>query len=65
MNYSTLEGKALATAWCLKKAQLFLLSCPDPTVMTDYKALTRIFKDKELKDVTKPRILNFKEKTLM
>ncbi|KAG0718563.1 Retrovirus-related Pol polyprotein from transposon 17.6 [Chionoecetes opilio] len=64
-NYSTLEGEALAIAWCLKKARLFLLGCKNLTLVTDHKALTRIFGDKELKDIANPRILNLKEKTLM
>ncbi|KAG0722530.1 Retrovirus-related Pol polyprotein from transposon gypsy [Chionoecetes opilio] len=64
-NYSALEGEALAIAWCLKKARLFLLGCKNLTLVTDHKALTRIFGDKELKDIPKPRILNLKEKTLM
>ncbi|KAG0726007.1 Transposon Ty3-I Gag-Pol polyprotein [Chionoecetes opilio] len=64
-NYSTLEGEALAITWCLKKARLFLLGCKNLTLVTDHKALTRIFGDKELKDIANPRILNLKEKTLM
>ena len=64
-NYSTLEGEALAIAWCLKKACLFLLGCKNLTLVTDHKALTRIFGDKELKDIVNPRLLNLKEKTLM
>nr|XP_027227344.1 uncharacterized protein LOC113819308 [Penaeus vannamei] len=34
-------------------------------IITDHKALTRIFGDKELKDINNPRILNLKERTLM
>lgn len=64
-NYSTLEGEALAIAWCLKKARLFLLGCKKLTFVTDHKALTKIFGDKELKDIHNPRILNIKERTLM
>jgi len=64
-NYSTLDGEALAIAWCLKKAHLFLLGCRNLTFITDHKALTRIFGDKELKDINNPRILNLKERTLM
>ncbi|KAG0718160.1 Retrovirus-related Pol polyprotein from transposon gypsy [Chionoecetes opilio] len=56
-NYSTLEGEALAIAWCLKKARLFLLGCKNLTLVTDHKALTRIFGDKETKGHSQPRIL--------
>jgi len=64
-NYSTLEGEALAIAWCLKKARLFLLGCLDLTFVTDHRALTKMFWDKEFKDITNPCVLNLKEKTLM
>ena len=64
-HYSTLEGEALAIAWCLQKARLFLLGCPTLTIATDHKALVKIFGDKELKDITNPRVLRLKEKTLM
>ena len=55
----------LAIAWCLKKTRLFLLGCNNLTTVTDHKALTRIFRDRELKDIVNPRLLNLKEKTLM
>ena len=64
-NYSTLEGEALAIAWCLRKARLFLLGCKNLTFITDHKALTKIFGNKELKDINNPRILHLKERTLM
>lgn len=64
-NYSTLEGKVLAIAWCLKKARLFLLGCKHLTLVIDHKALTKIFGDKELKDISNLRLLNMKERTLM
>ncbi|XP_076045851.1 uncharacterized protein LOC143028098 [Oratosquilla oratoria] len=51
-NYSTLEGEALAIAWSLKKARLFLLGCKNLSFVTDHKALTRFFGDKELKEKT-------------
>ncbi|ROT84068.1 hypothetical protein C7M84_022732 [Penaeus vannamei] len=39
--------------------------CRNLTFVTDLKALTRIFGDKELKDINNPCILNLKERTLM
>ena len=59
--YSTLEGEALAIAWSLKKSRLFLLSCTNFTFVIDHKTLTRIFRDKELKDIANTRLLNLKE----
>ena len=35
------------------------------TLVTDHKVLTRIFGDKELKDIANARLLNLKKKTLM
>ena len=64
-HYSTIEGEALAIAWCPQKARLFLLGCPTLTIATDHKSLVKNFGDKELKDITNPRILRLKEKTLM
>lgn len=62
INYSTLERKALTIAWCLQKARLSLLECPD---LTDHRPLAKIFKSKELKDISNPRLQNLKKKTLM
>ncbi|XP_063859146.1 uncharacterized protein LOC135100114 [Scylla paramamosain] len=39
--------------------------CKNLTFITDHKALSKIFGDKELKDIHNPRILNIKERTLM
>lgn len=64
-NLNTLEGEALAVTWCLKKAHLFLLSCRNLTFITDHRALTKIFGDKELKGINNPRILNLKERTMV
>ncbi|ROT66065.1 hypothetical protein C7M84_015931 [Penaeus vannamei] len=63
-NYSTLNGKPLLSHGASRSA-LFLLGCRNLTFITDHKALTRIFGDKELKDINNPRILNLKERTLM
>ncbi|KAG0711616.1 Retrovirus-related Pol polyprotein from transposon 17.6 [Chionoecetes opilio] len=59
-----LEGEALAIAWCLKKARLFLLGCKNLTLVTDHKALQG-FRRQGTKGHSQPRILNLKEKTLM
>lgn len=53
-NYSTLEVEALVLAWCLKKARLLLLGYRNLTLVTDHKAITKIFCDKELEGIKKP-----------
>ena len=64
-GYAPVEGEALAVVWCLRKARLFLLGCPNLTLITDHKPLVKLFGDKELKDIVNPRLLAMKEKTLI
>ncbi|KAG0701317.1 Retrovirus-related Pol polyprotein from transposon 17.6 [Chionoecetes opilio] len=63
-GYSAVEGEALAVAWCLRKARLFLLGCPNLLVVTDHRPLVGLFKDRSLAEVLNPRLLHLKEKTL-
>ena len=63
-RYAPVEGEALAVVWCLRKAKLFLIGCPNLTLVTDHKPLVKLFDDKELKDIENPRLLAMKEKTL-
>ena len=66
VGYAPVEGEALAVAWCLRKARLFLLGCPNLTLITDHKPLVKLFgQNKELKDILNPRLLALKEKTLL
>ena len=62
-NYAPIEGETMAVVWCLKKARLFLLGCPNVTIITDHKPLVKLFGDKELKDILNPRLLAMKEKS--
>ena len=64
-GYTPVEGEALAVVWCLRKARLFLLGCPNLTLITDHKPLVKLFGNKELKDIINPRLLALKEKTLI
>ena len=64
-GYAPVEGEALAVVWCLRKARLFLLGCPNLTLVTDHKPLVKLFGDKELRDILNPRLLAMKEKTLI
>ena len=63
-GYAAVEGEALAVVWCLKKARLFLLGCPNLTVITDHRPLVKLLGDKALGDVVNPRLFRLKEKTL-
>ncbi|KAK3888979.1 hypothetical protein Pcinc_006984 [Petrolisthes cinctipes] len=63
-GYAQVEGEALAVAWCLRKARLFLLGCPNLIVITDHRPLVKLLGDRELKDIANPRLFGLKEKTL-
>ena len=64
-GYAPVEGEALVVAWCLRKARLFLLGCPNLVLITDHRPLVKLFGDRELKDIVNPRLFALKEKTLL
>lgn len=59
-----MEGEALAVVWCLRKARLFLLGCPQLIVTTDHRPLVKVFGDRALQDIANPRLFLLKVKTL-
>lgn len=63
-GYAAVEGEALAVAWCLHKARLFLLGCPNLTIVTDHRPLVKLLGDRALTDVVNPRLFRLKERTL-
>ncbi|XP_066981686.1 uncharacterized protein [Macrobrachium rosenbergii] len=63
-GYAAVEGEALAVTWCLKKARLLLLGCPNLLIVTDHRPLVKLLGDRELKDILNPRLFRLKEKTL-
>ena len=63
-NYSAVEGQALAVAWCLKKARLFLLGNAGFLLLVDHRPLVEILGNRALGDISNPRLLRLKEKTL-
>ena len=64
-RYSPIEGEALAVVFALEQSRMFVLGCPDLVVATDHKPLVPILNGKRLDLITNPRLLKFKEKTLM
>ena len=64
-RYSPTEGEAAAIVWSLKKSRFFTLGCPNLIVCTDHRPLLGIFNDKELNNISTPRLFRLKEKTLM
>jgi hypothetical protein len=63
-RYSPTEGEALAIAWSLQHARMFVLGCKDLIVSTDHRPLLGILKDRDLNSISNPRLFNLKEKTL-
>ena len=63
-GYAAVEGETLAIVWCLRKARLFLLGCPNLLIVTDHRPLVGLLKDRALGDITNPRLFRLKEKTL-
>ena len=63
-GYAAVEGEALAVVWCLKKARLLLLGCPNLTIVTDHRPLVKLLGDRALGEVVNPRLFRLKEKTL-
>ena len=64
-RYAPVEGEALALVYGLESCRMFILGCPDLLVTVDHKPLTKIFSDQALENIKNPRLLNFKERSLM
>ena len=64
-RYAPVEGEALALVYGLESCRMFVLGCPDLLVTVDHKPLVKIFSDQALENISNPRLLNFKEKSLM
>ena len=63
-RYSPTEGEALAVAWGLEHARMFVLGCNNLMISTDHKPLLGILKHRELGSITNTRILSLKERTM-
>ena len=64
-RYAPVEGEALALVYALKSCRMFVLGCPTLMASVDHQPLLAIFGDRELEKITNPRLLNFKERSLM
>jgi hypothetical protein len=62
-RYSPTEGEALAVAWGLENARMFILGCKELFVITDHKPFLGILKDRDLSSIPNPRICSLKERT--
>ena len=64
-NYAAVEGEALAVAWGLEQTRYFTLGCDDLLVVVDHKPLVKLLGDRRLDEITNPRLLRLKQRTLM
>ena len=63
-RYVAIEGESLSIAWALEQTKYFTLGCKQLIVVTDHEPLIGIFGDKELNQITNPRIFRLKQRTL-
>ena len=63
-NYAPTEGEALAVAWSLEHARMFVLGCEHLLISTDHKPLIGILGNRELSSISNSRILGLKQRTL-
>ena len=63
-RYVAIEGEALSVAWALEQTKYFTLGCKKLIVATDHKPLVSILGDKELNQISNPRIFRLKQRTL-
>ena len=64
-RYAPIEGEALALLQALGSCRMFVMGCPDLLVAVDHQPLTRIFNNRDLNEISNPRLLKMKEKTLL
>ena len=63
-RYVAIEGEALSVAWALDQTKYFTLGCKKLIVATDHKPLVSILGDKELNQISNPRIFRLKQRTM-
>ncbi len=64
-RYAPVEGEALALIYALQSCRIFVLGCPKLLVSVDHKPLVSIFGDQALEKISNPRLLNYKERSMM
>lgn len=64
-RYAPIEGEALALLFGLESCRMFVLGCPYLIIASDHQHLERIFNNKNLDEVTNPRVFKVKEKSLI
>ena len=63
-RYAPVEGEALGVSWALENTRHFTMGNSKLIVATDHKPLLKILGDRKLEDMSNPRLLKLKERTL-
>ena len=63
-RYVAIEDEALSVAWALYQTKYFTLGWNKLIVATDHKPLVSILGDKELNQISNPRIFRLKQRTM-
>ena len=53
-HYRPTEGEALAVAWSLENATMFVLRCQNLIITTDHQTLLSIFDNREISNIPNP-----------
>ena len=64
-RYAPVEGEMLAVAWSLEDSKYFTLGCKDLVIATDHKPLVKLLGDRELADISNPRLFRIKQRTML
>lgn len=62
-RYSPSESEFLAITWALDNAKLFVLGCPNLTIITNHNTLLAVITSKDLLSMNNSGLCNIKEKT--
>ena len=63
-KYHPIEGELLGVAWALDKISYYTLGCQDLLVLVDHKPLIGLLENRELGDISNPRLEGLTEKTM-
>ena len=63
-GYAPIEGEAAAIVFALERSRMFVAGDSNLIISTDHEPLLGILGDRDLSEVTNPRLLKLKQKTL-
>ena len=63
-KYHPIEGELLGVVWALDKTSYYTLGCQDLLILVDHKPLIGLLENRELGDISNPRLEGLTEKTM-